>query len=139
MPFAENSLLDPVEAFRELHPLPERVVERILLGVSTRGYGRSVEAPPATVQRRGTSKSASSRNLVARTRQKLRDDFGRSLDGVDLVALMLDGIEVAKQTLVALGITTAGDKIPLGLEQGSTEMQHCARRCSTASSRAGSR
>lgn len=114
--------LPAVETFRELDPLPERVVERILLGVSTRGYGRSVEAPPATVQRRGTSKSAASRNLVARTRQKLRDDFSRSLDGVDLVALMLDGIQMAKQTLVvALGITTAGDKIPLGLEQGSTE------------------
>src|SRR5262249_59150449 len=73
-------------------------------------------------QRRGTSKSAASRNLVARTRRKLRDDSGRSLDGVDLVAIMLDGIEVAKQTLiVALGITTSGEKIPLGLEQGSTE------------------
>lgn len=35
---------------------------------------------------------------------------------------MLDGIEVAKQTLiVALGITTTGDKIPLGIAQGSTE------------------
>jgi putative transposase len=114
--------LPAVEAFGELDPLPERVVERILLGVSTRGYGRSVETPPATVKRRGTSKSAASRNLVARTRQKLRDDFSRSLDGVDLVALMLDGIEVAKQTLVvALGVTVTGDKIPLGLEQGSTE------------------
>src|SRR5262249_16787593 len=102
--------------------LSERVVERILLGVPTRGYGRSVEAPPADVTRRGTSKSAASRNLVARTRQKLGDDFSRSLDGVDLVALMLDGIEVAKQTpVVALGITTTGDKIPLGVEQGSTE------------------
>jgi transposase-like protein len=114
--------LPTVESFRELDPLRERVVERILLGVSTRGYERSVEAPPARVPRRGTSKSAASRNLVARTRQKLREDFGRRLDGVDLVALMLDGIEVAKQTMVvALGITTSGDKIPLGIEQGSTE------------------
>jgi transposase-like protein len=114
--------LPTVETFRELDPLPERVVERILLGVTTRGYGRSVEAPPPEVQRRGTSKSAASRNLVARTRQKLRDEIGRSLDGLDLVALMLDGIEVAKQALVvALGITATGDKVPLGLEQGSTE------------------
>jgi transposase-like protein len=114
--------LPTVERFRERDPLPERVVERILLGVSTRGYQRSVEAPPAKVPRRGASKSAASRNLVKRTRQKLQDDFGRRLDGVDLAALMLDGIEVAKQTLiVALGITTSGDKVPLGLEQGPTE------------------
>jgi putative transposase len=114
--------LPMVETFRSLDPLPERVVERILLGVSTRGYGRSVEAPPANVRRRGTSKSAASRHLVERTRKKLRDDIGRRLDSVELAALMIDGIEVAKQTLVvALGITTTGEKIPLGLEQGSTE------------------
>jgi transposase-like protein len=114
--------LPTLETFRQLDPLPERVVERILLGVSTRGYQRSIESPPAKVRRRGTSKSAASRNLVARTRQKLRDNFGRQLDGVDLVALMLDGIEVAKQTLVvALGVTVAGEKLPLGIEQGSTE------------------
>jgi putative transposase len=114
--------LPTVETFRELDPLPERVVERILLGVSTRGYGRSVESPPAMVTTRGTSKSAVSRHLVERTRRKLRDDFGRPLDGINLAAIMIDGIEVAKLTLVvALGITTTGDKIPLGLEQGSTE------------------
>lgn len=37
--------LPTLERFRELDPLPERVVERILLGVSTRGYERSIEAP----------------------------------------------------------------------------------------------
>jgi putative transposase len=114
--------LPTVEAFRDLDPLPARVVERILLGVSTRGYGRSVEAPPDGVRRRGTSKSAASRHLVDRTRANLAADLGRRLDGVDLAALMLDGIEVAKQTIVvALGITTTGEKIPLGVEQGSTE------------------
>jgi len=114
--------LPTVETFRELDPLPERVVERILLGVSTRGYWRSVEAPPAKVPRRGTSKSAASRNLIKRTRRKLSEDFGCRLDGINLAAIMLDGIEVAKLTLVvALGITTTGEKIPLGLEQGSTE------------------
>jgi putative transposase len=114
--------LRTVETFRGLDPLSERVVERVLLGVSTRGYGRSVEAPPDGVVRRGTSKSAASRHLVARTRKKLREDLGRRLDGIDLAALMLDGIDIAKQTLVlALGITTTGEKVPLGLVQGSTE------------------
>jgi transposase-like protein len=114
--------LPTMEAFRDLDPLSDRVVERILLGVSTRGYGRSVEAPPPEVTRRGTSKSAASRHLIERTRRKLREDLSRRLDGVELAALMLDGIEVAKKTMViALGITIAGDKVPLGVEQGSTE------------------
>ena len=52
--------LPTVESFRKLDPLPERVVDRVLLGVSTRGYGRSVETPPAEVTQRGTSKSAAS-------------------------------------------------------------------------------
>lgn len=114
--------LPTAEAFRALDPLAERVVERILLGVTTRGYVRSIEGPPPEVRRRGTSKSAASRNLIARTRRKLQDDLNHRLDGVDLAALMIDGIDLAKRTVViAIGITTAGDKIPLGIEQGSTE------------------
>ena len=35
---------------------------------------------------------------------------------------MLDGLEIAERThVVALGITTEGVKIPLGLWEGSTE------------------
>jgi transposase-like protein len=53
---------------------------------------------------------------------KLRDYLARSLADVRLVALMLDGIEVARNTVVvALGITEDGTKTTLGLWQGSTE------------------
>jgi transposase-like protein len=111
-----------VEQFSRIDPLPDRVLEQIVLGVSTRGYGQSLESVPAGARSRGTSKSAASRHLVARTRQRLRQDLCRRLDDVELIALMLDGIEVAKQTLVvALGITVGGTKVPLGLVQGSTE------------------
>jgi transposase-like protein len=44
------------------------------------------------------------------------------LDEVDLVALMLDGLEVAGHTVVvALGVSATGEKVPLGLWLGSTE------------------
>jgi putative transposase len=111
-----------VEHFQRLDPLPERVVNQILLGVSTRGYERSLERPPAGVLSRGTSKSAASRQLVKRTGAKMREYLARRLDDVRLVALMLDGIQVAARTVVvALGITLDGSKLPLGLWQGSTE------------------
>ena len=48
--------------------------------------------------------------------------MARRLDDVGLAALMLDGIELKSHTnIVALGITTEGVKIPLGLWDGSTE------------------
>jgi len=114
--------LPSVERFQTADPLPERVVNQILLGVSTRGYGASLEAAPPGVSSRGTSKSAASRHLVERMGSKMREYFSRRLEDVKLLVLMLDGIEVARQTVVvALGISEDGTKQPLGLWQGSTE------------------
>ena len=48
--------------------------------------------------------------------------MSRRLDDVRLAVMMLDGLEIAERThVVALGITTDGVKIPLGLWEGSTE------------------
>lgn len=113
--------LPSLEAFRHEDPLAERVVTLLLLGVSTRGYGRSLESPPPRPTR-GASKSAASRRLVAATRGKLAAGLARRLDEVELIGLLLDGIEIGERTLVAaLGIAVGGEKVPLGLWQGSTE------------------
>ena len=54
--------------------------------------------------------------------------MGRRLDDVRLAVMMLDGIEIADRThVVALGISTDGVKIPLGLWEGSTENATLAR------------
>ncbi len=48
--------------------------------------------------------------------------MARRLDDVRLAVMMLDGLEIADRThVVALGISTEGVKIPLGLWEGSTE------------------
>ncbi len=48
--------------------------------------------------------------------------MSRRLDDVRLAALMIDGVELKGRTnVVALGITSEGVKIPLGLWEGSTE------------------
>ena len=48
--------------------------------------------------------------------------MSRSLSDVRLAVMMLDGLEIADRThVVALGISTDGVKIPLGLWEGSTE------------------
>jgi transposase-like protein len=71
---------------------------------------------------RGTSKSAASRQLIARMSDKLREQLNRRLDALDLLVLMLDGVVIARRTVVvALGILADGRKVVLGLWQGSTE------------------
>lgn len=114
--------LPSVQYFQQRDPLAERVVEQVLLGVSTRGYGQSLEPLPAGTKARGASKSAASRHLVAQTKAKLQDDLRGRLDGVEVIALMVDGIEIAGHVVVvALGITADGRKVPLGIALGSTE------------------
>lgn len=118
----QEVMLPSLDRFRAEDPVPERVLNQILLGVSTRGYGASLPPTPPGVSGRGTSKSAASRHLVERMGRKMQDYLSRRLDDVRLLALMLDGIVVAKHTVVvALGITEDGTKLPLGLWQGSTE------------------
>ena len=117
-----EEVLPSVEAFRESDPLSARVAEQIVLGVSTRGYARSLEPVADELEARGTSKSAASRALIDKTTEKLAVFVDRRLDDIDLIAMMLDGIEFAEETvIVALGITTDGTKVPLGLWTGSTE------------------
>jgi putative transposase len=117
-----EAALPALEAFRDRDPLSERVVNQLLLGVSTRGFDASLEPHPSGFAARGSSKSSASRSFVAKTRQRLKASMDRRLDALDLIALLIDGIEVARQTVVvALGITSDGTKVPLGLSQGSTE------------------
>jgi len=114
--------LPAFEHFKAIDPLPERVVNQILLGVSTRGYEASLESRPNQVPSRGASKSATSRQLIKRTRSSMEAQLGRRLDDVRLIGLYLDGIVVARQSVVvALGLAEDGSKVPLGLWHGSTE------------------
>jgi putative transposase len=114
--------LPSFEAFREADPLPARVAEQIVLGVSTRGYARSLEPVPEDVKTRGASKSAASRGLIDKTQERVDAFLNRPLKDLSLVAMFIDGIEIAgKATIVALGVSAAGAKVPLGIWSGSTE------------------
>jgi putative transposase len=110
--------------FSDRDPLTRVMLERMLAGVSTRRYRRTQEPVGEQVDQRARSmsKSSVSRAFVERTRTALGELMSRRLDDVRLAVLMLDGIELKGHTnIVALGITTEGVKIPLGLWEGSTE------------------
>src|SRR3954451_24882055 len=106
------------EYFADRDPLTRSVLERMLAGVSSRRYRRTQELVGSEVERaaRSTSRSAISRTFVERTRRSLGELMSRRLDDVRLAAMMIDGLELQGSTnVVALGITTEGVKIPLGL------------------------
>jgi transposase-like protein len=108
--------------FSREDPLHERVLEQMMIGVSTRRYERSLEAVPETTPTRGTSKSAVSRRFVRTTEAMVSSWLARRLDNVDLAALMIDGLYVEDHVvLVALGIDVQGRKHVLGLRLGATE------------------
>ena len=110
--------------FADRDPLTRSVLERMLAGVSTRRYRRTQEPVGSEVEQaaRSTSKSSVSRTFIERTRGALSELMSRRLDDVRLAVMMIDGLELqGRCCVVALGITTEGAKIPLGLWEGSTE------------------
>jgi putative transposase len=122
--------LDTYEHFADRDPLTDLVFERIMAGTSTRSFERAGEPVGEEVEEESssTSRSAVSRAFVERTRTGLGELMSRRLDDVRLAALMIDGLEVCERThVVALGITTEGVKVPLGLWEGSTENAAVAR------------
>jgi putative transposase len=122
--------VESYEFFADRDPLTRAVMDRMLAGVSTRRFagvgepvGSAVEASSSS-----TSKTSVSEMFIQRTRTALGDLMSRGLDDVRLAVMMLDGLEIAERThVVALGITTEGVKIPLGLWEGSTENATLAR------------
>ncbi len=111
-----------IDELRRNDPLPDRVAEQIVLGVSTRGYARSLEPVAAGTKTRRTGKSSASRAFIEKTTEKMGAFLEETLNEVDIIALFIDGIQVAGHTVVvALGVTKDGSKVPLGLWMGSTE------------------
>jgi putative transposase len=112
------------EYFADRDPLTRVVLEQMLAGVSTRRFTRTREpvGEKVTGSERSASKSAVSREFIGRTREHLDALMNRDLADVRLVALMVDGIELkGRCCIVALGVSTDGVKLPLGLWDESTE------------------
>jgi putative transposase len=116
--------------FADRDPLTRAVMDRMLAGVSTRKFARVGEPVGTGVESASSStgKSTVSERFIERTRSALGELMSRRLEDVRLAVMMLDGLEIAGRThVVALGISTEGVKLPLGLWEGSTENATLAR------------
>jgi transposase-like protein len=112
------------EYFADRDPLTRAVMDRMLAGVSTRRCAQVGEPVGDEIEQtaRTRGKSSVSEMFIERTRTALGELMSRRLEDVRLAVMMLDGVEIAERThVVALGISTEGVKIPLGLWEGSTE------------------
>ncbi len=102
--------------------LTARAFEQMVLGVSTRRYGRSLEPVPEEIETRGESKSAVSRRFVRQGEKMLSERLASRLDAFELAALLIDGLHFGEHVvLCALGIDVTGKKRVLGLWEGATE------------------
>ena len=112
------------QLFTSTEFLGKMAMEKMLAGLSTRRYPVGLEpvGPSITETSTATSKSAVSRRFVAMTETALAELLAQDLSGLDLVALMIDGVHFAETCcIVALGIDIEGNKHPLALVEGSTE------------------
>src|SRR5437764_3626982 len=112
------------ELFNQTEVLGRMAMERMLAGLSTRRYAVGLEPVGCRVEQAAvaTSKSAVSRRLVAATETALAELLAADLSGLDLVALMVDGVHFGEHCcVVAWGIDVDGVKHPLSLVEGSTE------------------
>lgn len=99
--------------------MPEAALKRLVRGVSTRNYEEVVDLAREGF---GVKKSSVSRAFVKATAAAIHALSSRRLDQERFLAIFLDGVEYAGETmLVALGITATGEKKVLGLRQGASE------------------
>ena len=114
-----NKSLDSYEHLRQLKAVDDNLSKKILFGLSTHDYGKVVDN---LIDSFGLSSSSVSQEFIRQTAEKLQKFESRRLEGHDFVALFIDGKYLAKeQMVIVLGVTSDGNKIPLGFIQTNTE------------------
>lgn len=105
--------------FQGEDPLNDALLQRLLCGVSTRKYARTLEITGEDAS--CVSKSEVSRRFAAGLEGQMNEFFSRSIEE-SYPAIMMDGLELGKMTVVAaMGIDSDGKKRMLGLIEGGSE------------------
>ncbi len=114
-----NKSLHTYEKLREVGEVNDSVLKAMILGLSTRDYEPVVKN---MLDSFGLSHSSVSKEFIEQSGEKLKQFENRDINEHDFVALFIDGKYLAKeQIIIALGVTTKGDKIPIGFIQAATE------------------
>ncbi len=97
----------------------DMVLSRLLSGVSTRKYSRTLDE--SLEDAACVIKSETGRRFQAAMESRMDEFFKRRIEG-GYPAMMLDGLELGKMTIIAaMGIDTEGRKRIPGLAEGGSE------------------
>jgi transposase-like protein len=101
------------------------MLRRVIAGISGGRYEEAALLVPETF---GISRDAVSRKFIRASGRKLRKFQTRTLKGLDIVALVVDGKTFGDSgVVIALGATITGEKVPLGFIEASTEKYEVCR------------
>jgi transposase-like protein len=107
------------QQFQTPRALDVGLFRRVLGGLSCREYDRAAEAVPEAF---GLAKTSVSRRFMRASARELQQLQERRLDDARWLAQLVDGKTFAADAMViALGVTTTGEKRVLGLLQTATE------------------
>ena len=111
--------LPTLSVFQNEDPLNRVLLQRLLCGVSTRKYSRTLDE--SLEDAACVSKSEASRRFAAAMEARMDEFFKRRIEG-SFPAMMIDGLELGKMTIIAaMGIDAEGRKRILGLAEGGSE------------------
>ena len=115
----EEVQLKTYDALQSYDLLCNRIMDHMLNGVSARKYEPLLDDIAGGL---GLKKSTVSKAFVEGSKQMLDDMNSRDLAAFEFCSIMVDGVEFGSRTVItALGITTEGKKLILGLREGDTE------------------
>lgn len=116
---SEELSLESYAAFNKPEAMNKAVLNRLLSGVSSRDFSRTVEQVSDAA---GLSKSTFSRKAIKATAEMAKQFEARNLADLAIQVILIDGTHEGEQmNVVAVGLAEDGGKHLLGLEQGATE------------------
>lgn len=117
---SQKALNSPIyQELKEQETPSEKMIKSILLGLSQKDYG---QLSKTIAESFGLSQSTISRKFIEESSKELESYEQRDLGKYDFTALLIDGKYLSKeQIIIALGITTGGDKLVLGFVESTTE------------------
>ena len=119
------------EVFSDTEILGRMALDRMLAGISTRRYPVALEPVGQRTEKTATatSRSAVSRRFLAQTETALAQLLAADLTGLDLVALMVDGVHFGEHLcVVALGIDIDSHLAPVVAGRGLDGEHHAGHR-----------
>ncbi len=111
--------LETHNALNDKQLLNEQTASKMLAGVSTRRYATTVEKLSRSA---GISRQSVSRKGMVQMSAQLDEFRQRSLAGLSIMVIFIDGIGLADRLhIAAIGVDANGKKHLLGIKQGATE------------------